>query len=61
MYIIWFVKIELEVEYRLRKLICVEKLYLYKLFIFGKYFLIKKNEKLEEYSILFVIMLIVRF
>lgn len=45
MYIIWFVKIELEVEYRLRKLICVVKLYLYKLFIFGKYFLIKKKMK----------------
>lgn len=55
------VKIESEVEHRPRKPICVEKLHLYKLFILGKHFLIKKkNEKSEEHSTLFVTMLIVR-
>lgn len=54
------VKIESEVEHKTRKTICVEKLHLYKLFILGKHFLIKKNEKSEYHSTLFVTMLIVR-
>lgn len=55
------VKIESEVEHRPRKPICVVKLHLYKLFILGKHFLIKKkNEKSKEHSTLFVTMLIVR-
>lgn len=53
------VKIESEVEHKTRKTICVES-YIYKLFILGKHFLIKKNEKSEDHSTLFVTMLIVR-